>query len=642
MMENIQKKIKSNWLLIVLVLFIGFSVVSGYILITGLTRVDESSQRFDQFMKTEMMDIVQNEVLSRVDEVAYELELIYDVQKSEMRQVVQYLVNEIDDHLEFEGDINVMREKLLEVIEENQDEVGGYQFFVLDSEGILLRASVDQRNVGDDWYDEQDTEGDFFVQEMLKAKDNPEGLFVTYNWAKEVGGQAIEKTSYCYYLPMYDVIVGTGSYEDDIDHALKESIYRRLQTYYENRESYIFIVGYDGVAKVFPDPSFIGNTTENIKSIDGVSLHEMFLDQVINEGAGFVNYKYHKKNTDIVSDKTTFIMPLDDWQVYIGMGFYNDDLNEEMLAYNNEFKSSHNREVVTAVAGLVITSMIVFVLIDKALKLQNKYLKQEDVIFEQLSHFSDEGIFIVKKNGEIEYHNRVIDHVFGDRIKEYIVRGKLELEHVLDSVHKIYSSTDREYYVEYKYENINYHGDECKLYFIKDVTEQMLQTNEFKKQALLDELTGLPNRRQLINDYDDYCFQAKPDDTLVLAMIDLDHFKVINDTYGHDMGDEVLKCLSEVFKERLRENDCIYRYGGEEFVVSLRDIKIEDAAALLEKIKLRFKEVTKEKFEMKISFSGGMVLVKDHKKVSSFNTYLKQSDELLYEAKNFGRDRIKY
>lgn len=641
-MINTKKRIRGNWIHIILVLIIGFSGVGIYVLTTGLNQVEESSLRFDQFMTTEMKEIVKNEVLSRVDELDYELTLIRESEKARTRTKVQLFAKEIIESVSYNTDPLVMKTDLINYLNTTANNEQDLDFFVLDMTGEVLRASVDQRNVGANLYDEKDATGHYFVRDILKAKENPEGIYVTYYWSKEIDAVAIEKTSYCYYLPYFDVVIGTGSYEDDVEAVLQNSIYDRLQAYYENRENYVFIVGYDGIARVFSDASFLGKTTSHIKSIDDVSLHEMFLSQVIDQGAGFVNYKYNKRNTDTISEKTTYVMPIDELEVYIGMGFHNDDLNKEMLAYNAEFKAHHNAEVVMAIIGLFVTSLIVFVLIDRGLKLQNKYLKQEDVVFEQLSYLSDEGVFILTSDGELLYYNRVIEQVFGEALYQYIQNGTLELEEVRERVYKMKSASNREYFVEYKYEFIVYHDQDCRIYFIKDITEQMLETNVFKKQALLDELTGLPNRRQLVNDYEDYCYTSKEDEHLVLVMIDLDNFKMINDTYGHDRGDQVLKCLSEVFKDRLREHDHIYRYGGEEFVVSLKDIKIENAKVLLDKINEQFKLMTFKRFDHEITFSGGMILVKDHGVPSSLSRHLKRADDLLYKAKEGGRNRIEY
>lgn len=120
--------------------------------------------------------------------------------------------------------------------------------------------------------------------------------------------------------------------------------------------------------------------------------------------------------------------------------------------------------------------------------------------------------------------------------------------------------------------------------FIENFKIQRLQ--ELEQQATIDPLTGLYNRR-----YANACFAklaAHPQEgESYIAIADIDDFKLVNDTYGHDAGDTVLQMISEVFRENTRKTDLIFRWGGEEFLLILHNITADDAYRLLEKIRLR-------------------------------------------------------
>jgi diguanylate cyclase (GGDEF)-like protein len=123
------------------------------------------------------------------------------------------------------------------------------------------------------------------------------------------------------------------------------------------------------------------------------------------------------------------------------------------------------------------------------------------------------------------------------------------------------------------------------------------------------------------------------------AMIDLDHFKNINDTYGHPTGDRVLKSLARVLQQRLRRTDIIGRYGGEEFAVMLPDTDGSKAAGVLDEIRQDFSQVRQrsEQDEFHVTFSCGIADFPRYQDAAIIN---KVADEALYHAKHQGRNRV--
>ena len=126
-----------------------------------------------------------------------------------------------------------------------------------------------------------------------------------------------------------------------------------------------------------------------------------------------------------------------------------------------------------------------------------------------------------------------------------------------------------------------------------------------------------------------------------LAMIDLDHFKQVNDRYGHPTGDRVLVALATLLRRRLRSSDTIGRYGGEEFAVLIEDLNGKEASRLIERLLDEFRETTLEDASgetFSVTFSGGIAMLET--KTPSFEEWLDDADRALYKAKESGRNRI--
>ena len=175
----------------------------------------------------------------------------------------------------------------------------------------------------------------------------------------------------------------------------------------------------------------------------------------------------------------------------------------------------------------------------------------------------------------------------------------------------------------------------CRLSQNVDMLELMAT---IKRQANTDYLTNLPNRRYFFKEAEKSLKQIKrAKGNSSLAMLDIDHFKSINDTYGHDAGDEVLKGLSACFK-KFFEKHLVARLGGEEFAVYFADADKQESLKRLEDfryfIEANSQEFSQEKikFTISIGFSNGPVYQIDE--------LLKQADLKLYNAKESGRNKV--
>lgn len=161
---------------------------------------------------------------------------------------------------------------------------------------------------------------------------------------------------------------------------------------------------------------------------------------------------------------------------------------------------------------------------------------------------------------------------------------------------------------------------------------------EIMAAALIDPLTAAVNRRGLDQALATEIPRAnRTTGRLGVVMADLDHFKAVNDTYGHGAGDTVLRAFADIMRGQTRLTDILARYGGEEFILLMPDSTLQLTAAIAERIRGRLEATRIEPLEHALTASFGVVALAPNE---SGESVLKRVDIALYEAKNTGRNRI--
>jgi len=157
--------------------------------------------------------------------------------------------------------------------------------------------------------------------------------------------------------------------------------------------------------------------------------------------------------------------------------------------------------------------------------------------------------------------------------------------------------------------------------------------------ARFDALTGVLSRRALLEALDVEVARAKRyGSALACLMLDLDHFKRINDKYGHPFGDTVLHLIARVISEHCRTNDFLGRYGGEEFLIILPETQIDGATTIAERVRSAVAETSLDQNDERITLSIGVAEWRDGD--GSAKRLIAQADRALLEAKSAGRNRI--
>jgi diguanylate cyclase (GGDEF)-like protein len=162
---------------------------------------------------------------------------------------------------------------------------------------------------------------------------------------------------------------------------------------------------------------------------------------------------------------------------------------------------------------------------------------------------------------------------------------------------------------------------------------------QIDEMSRIDSLTGINNRRSITNSLNE---AQKHLYDYALILLDLDHFKRINDQYGHEAGDDVLQCVAQILKKGLREHDVVGRFGGEEFILILRESNLQRAVEIAERCRIDIEQAdiyVNDGRHFKITASFGVALSSGH---LSKEDVIRLADQALYRAKADGRNKVRY
>ncbi len=201
-------------------------------------------------------------------------------------------------------------------------------------------------------------------------------------------------------------------------------------------------------------------------------------------------------------------------------------------------------------------------------------------------------------------------------------------------------STGEEKYIEASYV---YVPDRHVMAMVNDITHQQQYQEHLKRLSRTDELTGLFNRRHFITlMHKEFSRARRTNERLTLAMLDIDHFKDVNDKYGHDVGDHVLQHLGRILREDVRPYDIAARYGGEEFAICFPDTDLSQADLICERLRTLCAASEVSRNGGTIGFTVRFGLSELRPEHEDLDDLLKSADNALYAAKANGRNRIEH
>ncbi|MCW8895602.1 MAG: diguanylate cyclase [Sulfurimonas sp.] len=193
---------------------------------------------------------------------------------------------------------------------------------------------------------------------------------------------------------------------------------------------------------------------------------------------------------------------------------------------------------------------------------------------------------------------------------------------------------DKEYYFSVSASIVSQESNHIAI-IMSNISEQEKYKNELEHLSITDSLTGIGNRRYFQQKIEEETLRAKRYvNPLSLIIFDVDHFKKVNDKYGHNVGDEVLKEYTKLVASMLRTNDIFCRIGGEEFIIILPHATKDDAKSIAEKLRVKIQESKKI---IPITMSFGVV---EYIKGEDSEAIFKRADQALYKAKDSGRNIV--
>lgn len=289
-------------------------------------------------------------------------------------------------------------------------------------------------------------------------------------------------------------------------------------------------------------------------------------------------------------------------------------------------------------------------------------LQEQTQLLDIVLNNVDAHIYMKDSKRTFKYVNQRVAELFGLPADEIVGKKETEIlpadiaEHFYTSDKKLFETGKRQtieetvvddegnahHYLSVKIPILKENAEPALIGFSTEVTELYQLKEQFKKQANTDPLTGLYNRRYFVEHAEREFKRAQRNGhPLSVISIDIDHFKHINDQYGHPVGDEVLKAVSHQLLPNLRGEDVLARIGGEEFAIVLPDTDMQQAAAIAERIcreqeKIRLTGTWNGEICVQVSVGVAVKLNSD----DNFDALFSRSDKALYNAKNNGRNQV--
>ena len=189
---------------------------------------------------------------------------------------------------------------------------------------------------------------------------------------------------------------------------------------------------------------------------------------------------------------------------------------------------------------------------------------------------------------------------------------------------------------------IRYDNQACVLFSFSDISTQIARESNLRRLASTDPLTGVYNRRAFLEQARKALSLATRQNWQVMVlMLDIDHFKGINDNFGHAQGDLVIRSVAKTCSSLLREHDIVGRFGGEEFVVLLSNISLNKARAIAERLRQQVEQVwlVDMSHQMQVTVSIGIAEMQPDE---TLEPALQRADKALYQAKTRGRNRVEF
>ena len=555
----------------------------------------------------------------------------------------------------------------------------GY-FSIYDLKGYCVLLPTTPSLEGTNQINLQDASKRYTIRRLIKiAKTKGEG-FATWSWYKINGKQMKKKLGYIQLYKPLGIFVGTARYEEDILNDIKRDVKFYLKKLDKDEYGYIFAYDFSGNS-MLENKNFKNiNRWNDIVRGNHIVRNAIRGAQIIPDGF-FIRY-ISKDNEEKFS--YVKLIPGFDWIVGV-------NVQNTKKIYKRERRSLQKnmsimlRNAIFIVVFILIIFILGFLLVSFKIRRLFKELAdtvedktaelmEQKNVFKKLFDTASDGISLSKHKKIYDCNDSTL-RIFEAKDKEEFLQLEtkeyfpIKQEDGMNSMDFLEQKLDiggKEGSVEFEIMAKTFKGRDIWLnivatqivlqhelagYFVfRDITQKkrvekdlQIQQKKLIFQAKHDPLTSLPNRMFLMDRLSQSMKRAKRVDRyLAVAFLDIDNFKIVNDAFGHDVGDLLLIEIASVLRGIVRATDTISRVSGDEFVLVTDDLdSIEDNTSIIQKILDRFQEpfyIKNNPFN--ITFSIGISVYPNDAKDE--HSLLKYADMAMYRAKNSGKNRYVY
>ena len=386
-----------------------------------------------------------------------------------------------------------------------------------------------------------------------------------------------------------------------------------------------------------------------LKIVASLSNHDVLIEEVMSKNVFYINENIYVHDAYVLMEQRGFrhVIVVDDEEKYVGIASEGDFLRHmgfEDIAKNKTIEDAMHESILTIeqdsslreTASLMAEKKCDYAIITKDQKpvgiinerdITHYCSKKEILENETISVIRQHKMYLINKSVSLEKASQMMrEHgvhqlIVVDDVKNLI--GLVKRHDILKAIHGSY--------FDYLLQTIN----------SKTENEKVLRSHkeELEKLANYDQLTGLPNRLFFQTYLKKSLAKAiRSKQTLGLLVLDLDRFKSINDSYGHTVGDELLKTISLRLVQRVREGDLVARLGGDEFAIVLEDLsKEDDIVGVTNSILQTISNTCKLSNGVEVSIEASVGIVLAPKNAKTFEQILQYADSALYQAKSEGR-----
>ena len=595
--------------------------VSGYLWISSeYVAFRENLQAMEQRYQQERREQVQR----RVDNILESITILRSQRELSLRRELKGRVEQACDiagHLYSsnigvrpEGEIQTTIRETLRAVHFLND--NGY-YFIYTLDGVEELSGLPSGREGQNLLDLKDSQESNPIREMIALARGDEGGYLTYDGGKPFAGDDLHpKMAYVRLFEPYGWVLGTGIYLDEFEGDLKEQVLENIahMRYDADSADYFFVVDYH-------DDNVLANDIHN--AYEGRELSAVFNESApqlcaqmhaaaARPEGGFVEYVWHRPGRSEPVPKVAFVRSLESWGWIIGASFHTDKIQMYLYEFREDLRQRLRNNIVRIVLVLgLIAAGVMFVVA----RFIHMVRRQFDVF---LTFFTE----------ALSTRSRV------DRSR----LSFLEFLVLSDSVNRLIDERER-FEVQLLEKNRQIDAQRDRLEQLNTVLRE--KNEAFFTASIMDRLTGIYNRAYTLDALEKELSRsqrhARP---LALVFFDIDHFKCINDTYGHLMGDQILSQVAALVRDHVRKEDVFGRYGGEEFLLVLPDTTCSEAFYLAEKIRTGIAQATFGPPEEPLSVTVSLGVAENREGCRlSAEELIRQADAAMYRAKQAGRNR---